>query len=161
MNSKNLLDRTDKKLIKLLLEDGRMSVKKLAEHLGLTSPTVQSRMKNLIQSGILKVSGLVDTFKLDQITIVLVAICVEDDGELDLKLEQIASLPHVHCAYAVTGRYDIFVEVILTEGMQSLYEFMTTLLPGLGGIRDSESFVVMKTRKKWTMLPGNSNWWSE
>lgn len=161
MNTKNLLDANDKKLIKLLINDGRLSVKKIADHLGITSPTVQSRLKNLIESGILKVSGLIDTFKIKQINIVLVAISVEDDSQLDQKLEQIANLPHVHCVYAVTGRYDIFVEVILTEGMQSLYNFMTDLLPGLGGIKNSESFVVMKTKKKWTMLPQNSAWWDE
>jgi Lrp/AsnC family transcriptional regulator, regulator for asnA, asnC and gidA len=160
MKNRNGLDSLDKQMIRLLCRDGRMSVKKIADHLGITSPTVQSRLKGLIESGILKVSGLIDTFKVEQVNIVIVAITIEDDSKMDFMLEKIAEIPLVHCVYAVTGRYDIFIEVIVSEGMESLYKFMTDMLPALGGVGSSESFVVMKTKKKWTRLPQNSHWWN-
>lgn len=150
---KKQLDRLDRNLIALLGQDGRMSARVLAERLNISQPTVNSRIKNLIQSGILKIAGLIDTFKADNFITVIVAVQVEDDKQLDQKLEEIASLDEVHCAYVVTGRYDIFIEVVLTQGMDELYQFMSSTLPGLGGIRSSESFVVMRARKKWTMMP--------
>ena len=107
----------------------------------------------------LKIAGLIDTFKAGNFITVMVAIQVEDDKQLDEKLEQISQLEEVHCAYVVTGRYDMFVEVVLTEGMDELYHFMSSTLPELGGIRHSESFVVMRARKNWTFMPRKASGW--
>jgi len=59
----------------------------------------------------------------------------------------------------VSGRYDIIVEVVLEDAMDDLYRFLTMDLPQLGGIRSSESFLVMKAKRKWVLLPsGMKNW---
>ena len=150
---KKQLDLLDRKLIALLSQDGRMSPRILADSLKISQPTVNSRIKNLIKAGVLKIAGLIDTFRAEGFITVIVAIQVDDDKQLDQKLAEISELEEVHCAYVVTGRYDIFVEVVLTEGMDELYRFMSSTLPELGGIRHSESFVVMRARKKWTLMP--------
>jgi len=41
------LDSLDKKLVRLLTEDGRIPVGDMAARLGVTAPTVRSRIKNL------------------------------------------------------------------------------------------------------------------
>ena len=156
---KKEFDLTDRRLISLLSEDGRISSRVLAERLNITQPTVNARIRNLIQTGVLKISGLINPFKANNFIMVIVAIQVEDDKRLDEKLEQLSHLEEVHCAYVVTGRYDIFVEVVLTEGMDELYRFMSSTLPELGGIRHSESFVVMRARKKWTLMPKKASGW--
>ena len=58
---KKNLDSMDKELIRLLSKDGRTPVPDLAEHLDVTAPTVRSRIKNLIKSGMLKIAGMVNT----------------------------------------------------------------------------------------------------
>jgi Lrp/AsnC family transcriptional regulator for asnA, asnC and gidA len=158
---KKALDRIDRRLISLLSEDGRISSRILAERLDITQPTVNARIKNLIKAGVLKISGMVDPFKADNFITAIVAIQVEDDKRLDEKLEKISQLEEVHRAYVVTGRYDIFVEVVLTEGMDELYRFMSSTLPALGGIRYSESFVVMRAKKNWTLMPQRAAGWDE
>ena len=52
----------------------------------------------------------------------------------------------------VTGRYDIIVEIVCTEGTTDLYDFLDKDLTTVGGITASESFVVMKSRRKWVLL---------
>ena len=158
---KKALDRIDRRLISLLSEDGRISSRVLADRLEITQPTVNARIKNLIKAGILKIAGLIDPFKADNFITVIVAIQIEDDKLLDKKLEKISKLEEVHSAYVVTGRYDIFVEVVLTEGMDELYRFMSSTLPALGGIRHSESFVVMRAKKNWTLMPKKASGWDE
>jgi len=150
----------DKKLIGLLSEDGRMPVKKLVEKLDISNPTINSRMKNLIKSGVLKIAGLVDIFSTKGLIMALVAIRVKDDSKLDESLSQISELDNVHSAIAVTGRYDIFAEVVFAGEMEALYDFMSQKLPALENIGSSESFVVMKAKKKWLLLPsGLINRW--
>ena len=149
----NELDALDKRLIKVLTKEGRLPSGNIAERLDITPPTVRSRIETLVSSGVLKVAGLLDPFKLQGINMALVCISLERHQELEEKIEEISSLPQVHWAVAVTGQYDIIVEVILSDGMHDLYNFLVEELPRLGGIRSSESFMIMKGKKKWILLP--------
>ena len=154
---KSNLDATDRTLIKQLGIDGRMPVNKLVEHLGVTPPTLYSRLKRLLNSGVLRIAGLIDIFKTDDLIMAIVAVNINDGCKLEDKLEQIANLNQVHSAVVVTGRFDIFLEVVIPD-MPALYEFMTQDLPGLGDIDASESFVVMKAKNKW-VLPNETSQW--
>jgi Lrp/AsnC family transcriptional regulator for asnA, asnC and gidA len=153
MGDTKKLDSLDKKLIYYLSQDGRMPVKKLVEELEITSPTLQVRIKNLLQSGVFKIAGLIDVFKIEKLFMALVAIRVIDDSKIDKTLNDLAELQEVDSVYAVTGRYDIFAEILFSNNMEELYSFMSTKLPQQGNIDHSESFVVLKSKKKWTLLP--------
>ncbi len=48
------MDATDFKIIDLLQEDGRISMKDLGKIVGLTSPAVSERVKRLEESGVIK-----------------------------------------------------------------------------------------------------------
>lgn len=147
------IDALDKKLIRYLSEDGRMTVKELVNKLAITSPTLQVRIKNLLQSGVLKIAGLVDVFKLKKVFMALVAIRVIDDSKIDETLEELSQMEEVSSVCAVTGRYDIFAEILFPNDMEAHYAFMSSKLPRQGNIDYSESFIVMKSKKKWTLLP--------
>lgn len=150
------LDALDKKLIKVLTKDGRLPSGNIAERLDVTPPTVRSRVENLVNSGVLRVAAVLDPFKLKGVNLALVHISLERHQELDEKIEQISDLHQVHWAAAVTGKYDIIVEVILANGIADLYRFLVEELPRLGGIRSSESFIIMKGKRKWVLLPENN-----
>jgi Lrp/AsnC family transcriptional regulator for asnA, asnC and gidA len=149
----NTLDALDKKLIRILAKDGRLSVGRIAKSLGITPPTVRSRLESLISSGVMRICGLVDAFRAKDLTIALVGICLETHKELDHKIEQISRLSQIHWAAVVTGRFDILVEILSSDGMLGLYRFLTEDLPRVGGIRSSESFMVMKAKRKWVLVP--------
>lgn len=147
------LDALDKKLIRVLTEDGRLQSGDISERVDITPPTVRSRIETLINSGCLRVSGLLNPFKLKGVNLALVGISLERHQELDEKIEQISDLHQVHWAASVTGKYDIIVEVIMANGIPDLYKFLVEELPRLGGIRSSESFIIMKGKRKWILLP--------
>lgn len=147
------LDALDKKLLRYLGQDGRMPVKELVSKLEITNPTLNVRMKNLLQSGVLKIAGLVDVFKIKKIFMALVAIRVIDDSKMDETLNDLSQMEEVSSVYAVTGRYDIFAEILFPNDMEAHYAFMSSKLPMQGNIDHSESFIVMKSKKKWTLLP--------
>jgi len=146
----------DRELISILVENGRIPIGQISKRLGVTSPTVRSRMKDLIQSGVLRVAGLVNCMKTKGITIAIVGITLERHQELDEKVEQISNLDKVHWSAVVTGQYDIIVEVVFSDDTDDIYQFLTGDLPQLGGIRSSETFVVLKAKRKWVLLPRGS-----
>lgn len=152
-NQKLDLGPQDKKLLSVLAEDGQLSVGLVSERLGVTSPTTRSRMKNLINAGVLRIAGLVDPFKVKGLEIALVGINVATHSKMDDMMERIAGLDRVNWVAVVTGRYDIVAEVVLTEGTDDLYTFINDDLSSVGGVSSSESFVVMKAKRKWVPLP--------
>ena len=161
MAAKGNLDSLDKHLIQLLAEDGRMPVKELTERLNVTTSTVHTRIKRLLNKGVLKIAGLVDVFKVEGIITAIVAIRVSDDSEMNRIIDELMSLNKVLWAVAVTGQYDIFAEVAFTKGTSALYSFVTEELPRIGGIRSSESFVVMKSTGRWIQLPRDLDGWTD
>ena len=143
----------DKRLLAILAEDGQQSAGRISERMGVTSPTVRSRLKKLVKSGVLRIAGLVDPMNIRGLEIALVGINVETHSRMDDLMERIAELDRVNWVAVVTGRYDIVAEVTLTEGMDDLYAFINEDLSSLGGVSSSESFVVMKAKRKWALLP--------
>ncbi len=152
-------DSLDKKLVRLLAEDGRMSASILAERLSVTSPTVRSRIKSLAASGLLKIAGLIDPGRGQELTTAIVGLKIQSHGQLDKELELLAELEQVQWAAVVTGRYDAIVEVVVTGGMPDLYRLMTETIPNVGLVTQTETFVVMKSRRKWVFPPSEGIEW--
>lgn len=153
------LDAVDKHLIQLLALDGRMPAKELAAKLGVSGPTVQSRMKALTTRGILKVAGLVNIFKTPDILMAIVAIRIDDVSKMGTIIDQLMEFKQVQSAVAVTGQYDIFAEVIITEGIEWMFKFYVEEMGKLDGVSHSESFMVTNIRRKWTLLPPKIQGW--
>ena len=147
------LDALDNEIIRLLTEDGRMSIGEMAKKLDVTAPTVRKRIKLLEKNGIFKVSGLIDPSRHREMITAMVAISVRSEGKLDQVLDKITHLPNVAWAGVVTGRYDIMAEVICVEGKDELYRFTTETILKMGNVERSETFILMKSQKNWLRLP--------
>lgn len=153
VDMKKAMDLLDKKIVSRLTADGQLSAGRLAETLDVTPPTVRSRMKNLIRAGVLKVAGLIDPMRTKGVTVALVGISLHNHMQLDATLEKVAEMPRVNWCAVVTGRYDILVEIIYSDDISDLYNFLDKDLSRIEGISSSESFVVMKSKRKWVYLP--------
>jgi Lrp/AsnC family transcriptional regulator for asnA, asnC and gidA len=150
---KKTLDSLDNEIIRLLCVDGRMPIGDMAERLNVTAPTVRSRIKNLEESGTLKISGLIDTYRHQELITALIGLNIRSQGKLDQILKKVSRLDNVTWAAVVTGRYDIFAEVVVSGGTQDLYRFTTEIIPKVGNVVKSETFVIIKSRQKWVRLP--------
>ena len=147
------LDKLDNEIIRLLTEDGRMSIGEMAKRLNVTAPTVRKRIKLLEKNGIFNVSGLIDPSRHQEMITALVAMSIRSEGKLDQILDKIAQLPNVAWAGVVTGRYDIIAEVICVEGKEELYRFTTETILKMGNVIRSETFILMRSKNNWLRLP--------
>ena len=153
------LDSLDKKLVRLLTEDGRIPVGDMAVRLGVTAPTVRSRIKNLEKAGKLKITGLIDPFEHKDLITALIGLDILSYGKLDKILEKLANLDYVTWVAVVTGRYDVIAEVVVNGGMEDLYRLTTDIIPQVGNVAQTETFVIMKSKRKWVCLPeGLQDW---
>jgi len=156
---KNVFDSMNSKLVRLLAEDGRTSVRDIAAHLGVTTPTVRSRIKNLISSGMLKVAGMINPDNHKELITAIIGINILSYGKLDEALEKLANIDQVRWAAVVTGRYDVFAEVVVFGGMPELHLLMTKVIPSVGRVTQTETFILTKSRGKWISLPQNLKDW--
>lgn len=150
---KPVLDALDNEIIRLLTEDGRMSIGELAKKLNVTAPTIRSRIKILEEKGLFKVSGLVDPSRHKNMITALVAMSILSKGQMDQIMDKISQLPNVAWAGVVAGRYDIIAEVVCLGGKDELYQFTTQTILKIGNVVRSETFIIMKSRENWLRLP--------
>jgi Lrp/AsnC family transcriptional regulator for asnA, asnC and gidA len=153
------IDLIDKRMIQLLAENGRKPAREIATALDISVPTVQSRMKRLLTKGVLKVAGLVNTFKTKGTLTAIIAIRVDDVSRMAKVFDQLGKFDQVVWAAAVTGQYDMFAEIIITEGIEGIFNFYVDEISKLDGVAHSESFMVTRIRRKWTLLPPNLKGW--
>ena len=150
---KTTLDTLDNEIIRLLTKDGRMPIGEMAKKLNVTAPTVRSRIKGLEKKGIFKVSGLINPDRHQEVVTALVAMNVRSEGKMDQILDKIAGLPNVVWVGVVAGRYDIIAEVICEEGKEEFYRFTTNTILKIGNVTRSETFILMKSKNNWLVLP--------
>ncbi|MDP4034055.1 MAG: Lrp/AsnC family transcriptional regulator [Pseudorhodobacter sp.] len=154
------LDRVDRRIAKLLSEDGSDRANALADRLNLSPPTVRARIRSMIERNVLKIVGVLNVAERPELIAAIVGIHANGRGKLNSIARRMSELPFVTSVSIVTGRYDIIAEVLFEGDMEMLYNVTSELLPGLaepGVISGSETFVVMQSHNKWMSLP-NGCW---
>ena len=135
------IDETSIALIKQL-RDGRGSFRRIAEALGVSENTVRSRVAALEREGLLEITGLVDPEGVPGHRLVLVGVKLAT-MELVKKGEEFSRLKGVVSVSVVTGRYDLFLQVLLDERF-GLLEFYTQEVSRVQDVQSVETFVVYK-----------------
>ena len=125
------------------LEDGRLSFKTVADHLGLAEGTVRNRVRKLTDQGILNITGVVDPEALPEQSVVMIGVRVAD-MDLVSKAEEISKLRGVISVCVVTGRFDLIVTVMLEKDF-TILKFYTEEAIKVKNIRSVETFVVYKS----------------
>ena len=122
-----MLDELDYRIAKALYEDGRLPTKHIATSLGISEPTVRSRLKKLREMGVLQVKASLNLRKLD-CTAAFIALKVKAPKMQEL-LKSIANLPEVDAVYRTFGEYDLIILATANDvrGIQKFGEELATL----------------------------------
>jgi DNA-binding Lrp family transcriptional regulator len=156
------LDQTDRRLVKLLSQDGQLAITRLAEMMEISVPTVRTRLRNLLDRDLLKITGSLNLTERPELISAIVGVNAQGRGRAREIARRIAELPFVSSASVVTGRFDIIVEVVVAGDVADLYRVTSELIPAVGDLGEivrTETFVVMASCNKWVTLPEGC--WSE
>jgi len=140
-------DDTDWKIINSLRRDYK-SNNAIARELGVSEGMVRQRLRRLKENNIIRVKALINPTVMEKSQLALVAISVKDSSTLDSKSKEIAALDGVVSVSITTGRYDLFVEILVTSN-RGLVRFLIETLSQVDGICDTESFLMLKTYNKY------------
>jgi DNA-binding Lrp family transcriptional regulator len=127
------VDAIDRELLRILREDGRISITQLAEKIHVSRASAYARLDKLHKSGVIKgFSAVVDCAQLGLGVTAVVLISAGGGGRFRWRelQEHIAEMPEVESAYLVAGEADVVV-TIRTKDHESL---RSLLLEGLQGL---------------------------
>ncbi len=138
------IDETNKAILRQLI-DGRKAYSAIAEELSITENTVRARVNKLIEEGVLQISGLVNPEVFPGLQIVLMGVKLKT-LDLGRKAQEFSLLRGVVSAVVVTGRYDLIVQVVLSEKEElSLLDFFKKELAKVPEVLEVETFVVYQS----------------
>ncbi|MDP1732545.1 MAG: Lrp/AsnC family transcriptional regulator [Devosia sp.] len=156
MNSTNNgLGAIDRKILRALQEDGRMTVQALADRVGLSASPCLRRIRQMEASGIISAySALVDQESVGLPVSVFISIKLERQraAELDRFAQAIAAWPEVMECYLMTGQRDFLLRVVCAD--LSTYEtFLREKLTQVEGVGSIESSFALGQVKYSRVLP--------
>jgi Lrp/AsnC family transcriptional regulator for asnA, asnC and gidA len=136
------IDKTNLAIIKHL-RNGRKPYQKIAQDLSVSENTVRTRVKKLVDEGVLEISGMVNPETIDGHRTVMVGVKLQS-MDLVNKGKEFSNLRGVVSVSVVTGRFDLILIVLLKSGF-GLLEFYTEEVSKIKDVQSVETFVVYKS----------------
>lgn len=150
MENISQLDELDRRILRELRRDGRLSNTRLAERVGLSTTPCWNRVRALEERGVIEgYTALLSQQALGLPDTVIIEVTLErhDDDMLEKFGQALAQLPEVMEAWLLTGEYDYLIKVAVA-GTAGYEEFLRRKLYKLPGIRHSRSTFALRCMKK-------------
>jgi len=149
------LDKIDRKILRVLQEDGRIANLKLAEAVHLSPTAVLERVKRLTRDGyILGYEARLNPRKLGAAMMVFIEV-VLDRTTPDVMNSFKAAVqirPEILECHLVAGGFDYLIKTRVAD-MQAYRELIGTVVWSLPGVRETHTYAVMEEVKNTSLLP--------
>ncbi len=143
------LDGIDRRIVRALREDGRISLLDLAASVGLSPTPIARRVRRLEEAGIITgYAALIDETALGFGVSVFVSIKLDrqvDDALVTFE-KAIAEFPEVVDCWLMTGNRDYLLRVA-TEGLAQFEQFLVGRMSKVPGIASMESSIPLRRVK--------------
>ncbi len=134
-------DKSDLRIVNLLLENGRMPASEIARQIGnLSERAVRYRIDRMVQEGVMQISAVVKPEAFGMTVKADVWIEVESDQILDVakKLAKYDAITYVACSI---GQNDISIQVVAID-TAAVYHFVTEVIRKVPGVRKTTTSIV-------------------
>ena len=148
------LDITDRKIIDILQENGRITNTQLAAEIGISPPAMLERVKRLEKEAVIRrYVALVDPDKLGKgiMAIVAVSLAVHELSSLDRFMREINKLEEVLECYHITGDDDFVLKVVV-QSVKEYESFVVQKSTRVQGIRNIRTSIILSTVKYKTKI---------
>jgi Lrp/AsnC family leucine-responsive transcriptional regulator len=162
MMARITLDKTDRRILAVMQENGRLSNQEVAEQVSLSPSPCLRRIRRLEQAGVIrKYVALLDADKLGLGLLAYVNVRLEKQGEGGARsaassrasfAAAVMDWPEVVACHAMTGDMDYLLRVHV-EDMEHFSRFMMDTLLRHPAVQDVRSSFALQQVKETTALP--------
>jgi Lrp/AsnC family leucine-responsive transcriptional regulator len=152
--SDHRLDRTDKRILRELQSNGRISNVELARRVNLSATPCLERVRRLEQAGFIRdYVAVLDPQRMEVGMLVYVEVTLDraTPDVFDRFKEAIAERPEVQECHMVAGGFDYLLKVRVPD-MPAYRTFLGEGLTAAPGVRETHTYVVMEETKETTEL---------
>ena len=154
-SAKMELTAIDRKILRALQEDGRMTIQAIADRVGLSPSPCLRRIRQMERAEIITgYSATVDQKAAGLPVSVFISIKLERQRarELDAFAAAISRWPEVMDAYLMTGQFDFLLRVVCAD-LETYEHFLREKLTQVEGVGSIESSFSLGTVKVGRALP--------
>lgn len=140
------IDALDRQIIALLQKDSSVSAEDGAQMLQKSVSTVRRRIKALTDASVIGTRVVVDPKQIGLPLAVIVAVDVAPN-RLKSVTDELAAREEVTWVASTAGRYDVLISARFKDG-EELTRFLEDTLGKTDGVRNSETFMLLRTRRR-------------
>tara|TARA_B100000315_G_C14458951_1_gene532821 strand:- start:246 stop:872 length:627 start_codon:yes stop_codon:yes gene_type:complete len=140
------LDRVDTAILKALMDDGRRSYRQIAKITGVSTPTVESRIRRLNETGfIIKIIPRFDPDKVAEGLTALITFRV-NDTDLQNIAAKLSELDDIRSIFLITGETNLMIRIVLAD-VKDLQDFISYRIKEFGDLQMVSNQIITKTIK--------------
>lgn len=143
------LDPFDRKIINLLMEDGRLPVTEIAARIGLSKTPCQMRLNRLRKQGVIRgFRAVIDPAKLGRDHVAFVEVKLTDTTEVALRNFNAAvmKVPEIEQCHMIAGAFDYLLKV-RTKDIRDYRRVLGEVISDLPHVGQSSTHVSMEAVK--------------
>lgn len=144
-DSRGALDRTSKRIIEQLQQDGRRSYAAIARAVGLSEAATRQRVQRLIDERMVQVVAVTDPAAVGFNRMALLGIKVE--GDVRGVADKLSALEEAEYVVICAGQFDLLVELLCVDD-EHLLRTVDESVRTIPGVRSTEIFVYLKVAKE-------------
>jgi Lrp/AsnC family transcriptional regulator for asnA, asnC and gidA len=135
------IDNTDRQIVDLLIEDGRMPCAEVARRIGgVTERVVRYRLERMIAGGLVRV-GVIPNPRAFGYSVIADVFIEAEAGQIAAVAEQLRDFECVSYVACSTGERDVSVQIVAHDNSE-LYAFVTEVIAMIPGVRKTTTSIV-------------------
>jgi DNA-binding Lrp family transcriptional regulator len=151
-----MITKIDKKLISLLVEDGRSSYREIARSLGISTSTVTRKVNDMEKAGLLTIKAIPNPFKINHTSAAVIGMNISVE-KIDDVCSRLKNIFNINSIVKTFGRYNLFLAVYFPS-WSKLHNFISSGLLSPGENSHTDIFFVKKIIKPFNQkLNGSEN----
>ncbi len=135
------IDKTDIKIINLLMEDGRMPASEMARRIGgISERAVRYRIERIVKEGYIQISAINNPKSFGYSVTADVFLEVESNAIIEVakKVSEYDCVSYVACSI---GENDISIQIVAHD-TDEVYQFVTEIVGKIPGVRKTNTSIV-------------------
>ncbi len=147
------MDDIDRQILDLLQRDGKISQARIAETVGLTTPSVNERIKKLETKGFIRrFTALLDPRLIGMALVAHIDVMLEHPRHERAFLEEVEGLLDIQECYALSGEYGYRLKVRARD-VEHLERILRERIQTMRGVSRTRVELTLSVKKDSTLLP--------
>ncbi len=148
------IDELDQEIMRILQQNARITIKEIAEQVGMSSTPVFERIKKLEKNGYIdKYVALLNEAKLGykMVAFVQISLNLHNLDEVNAFVKRVTVFPEVMECYHTTGESDFLLKILVSD-MDRFNDFILHKLSEIENLRHVKTQFALSTRKRTTEI---------